>query len=66
MVAKEVGSGWGEWIGIMGLVDANYILHREWISSKVLLYSIGNCIQYPVINPNGKSYDCISNTHFAV
>ena len=26
-------------------------------NNKVLLYSIGNCIQYPVINHNGKVYE---------
>ena len=26
----------------------------EWINNKVLLYSTGNYIQYPVINSNGK------------
>ena len=26
----------------------------EWINNKVLLYSTGNYIQYPVINHNGK------------
>ena len=30
------------------------LLHIEWINNKVLLYSTGNCIQYPVINHNGK------------
>ena len=25
-----------------------------WTNNKVLLYSTGNCIQYPVINHNGK------------
>ena len=28
-----------------------------WISSKVLLYSTGNSIRYPVINHNGKEND---------
>ena len=28
-----------------------------WINSKVLLYSTGNYIQYPVINHNGKEYE---------
>ena len=36
----------------------------EWIN-KVLLYSTGNYIQYPVINHNGKEYEkecaCIYN-----
>ena len=29
------------------------LLYREWIDNKVLLYSTGNGIQYPVINHNG-------------
>ena len=29
----------------------------EWINNKVLLYSAGNYIQYPVINKNGKEYE---------
>ena len=32
------------------------LLHLGWINNKVLLYSIGNYIQYPVINCNGKEY----------
>ena len=32
------------------------LLYREWINNKVLLYSTGNYIQYPVINHNGKEY----------
>ena len=38
------------------------LLHLGWINNKVLLYSIGNYIQYPVINCNGKEYfkkECI-------
>ena len=31
-------------------------LYIKWISHKVLLYSTGNYIQYPVINYNGKEY----------
>ena len=43
-------------------------LYIEWINSKVLLYSTGNCIQYPVINHNGKEHEkecvCIhTHTH---
>ena len=30
------------------------LLSIEWINNKVLLYSTGNYIQYPVINSNGK------------
>ena len=39
----------------LGLVDEN--LYIEWINNKVLLYSTGNYIQYPVINHNGKEHD---------
>ena len=27
-----------------------------WINNKVILYSTGNYIQYPVVNHNGKEY----------
>ena len=40
--------------GSWGLVDI--LLYIGWINSKVLLYSTGNYIQYPVINHNGKEY----------
>ena len=30
------------------------LVYIEWINNKVLLYSTGNYIQYPVINHNGK------------
>ena len=33
------------------------LLHIEWINNKVLLYSTGNYIQYPVRNHNGKEYE---------
>ena len=32
------------------------VLYTKWISYKVLLYSTRNCIQYPVINHNGKEH----------
>ena len=32
------------------------LLYTEWIN-KVLLFSTGNYIQYPVINHNGKEYE---------
>ena len=35
-------------------VSRRKLLYIEWINSKVLLYSTGNYIQYPVINHNGK------------
>ena len=33
------------------------LLYVGWINYKVLLYSAGNYIQYPVINHNGKEYE---------
>ena len=33
------------------------LLYIEWINNKVLLYSTGNYIQYPVINHIGKEYE---------
>ena len=33
------------------------LLYIEWINNKVLLYSTGNYIQYPVIKHNGKEYE---------
>ena len=40
------------------------MVHIEWINNKVLLYSTGDYIQYPVINHNGKKYEkeCIHIT----
>ena len=32
------------------------LLYIEWINNKVLQYSTGNYIQYPVINHTGKEY----------
>ena len=33
------------------------LIYRECINNKVLLYSTGNYIQYPVINHIGKEYE---------
>ena len=33
------------------------LLYIGWINNKVLPYSTGNYIQYPVINHNGKEYE---------
>ena len=33
------------------------LLYIRWINNKVLPYSTGNYIQYPVINHNGKEYE---------
>ena len=32
------------------------LLYIKWINNKVLFYSTGNYIQYPVINHSGKEY----------
>ena len=48
-----------------GLVGMNwefginrYKLSRiEWINNKILLYSTGNFLQYPIINHNGKEHE---------
>ena len=39
----------------LGLADTN--LSREWINNKVLLYSTGNYVHYPVTNHYGKEYE---------
>ena len=53
MVAKgRVAGGRMDWeFGI----SRYKLLYREWIDNKVLLYSTGNYIQYPVICHNGKN-----------
>ena len=33
------------------------LLYKGWINNKVLLYSTGNYIQYPMINRNGQEYE---------
>ena len=54
VVAKREGDEGGmEW---EAGVSRCKLLYRERINSKVLLCSTGNCIQYPVINHNGKDY----------
>ena len=48
------------WMGCRGGLDWEFgtsrckLLYIAWINSKVLSYSIGNYIQYSVINHNGK------------
>ena len=55
MVTKgEMGGGGINWeFGI----NRYKILYIKYITNKVLLYSPGNCIQYPVINHDGKEYE---------
>ena len=46
------------------------LVYIGWINNKVLLYSTGNYMQYPVINHNGKEYEkeyiYMYLNHFAV
>ena len=37
-------------------VSRSLLLPLEWINNKVLLYSSGNYIQYPLINHSGEEY----------
>ena len=53
MVARRIGGGKDWELGI----SRYKLLYIGWINNKVLLYSTGNCIQYPVINHNGKEYE---------
>ena len=54
LAKEEEGGGGKDWeFGI----SRCKLLYRGWISNKVLLYSTGNYIQYPVINHNGKEYE---------
>ena len=68
VVAKGEGFGGGmEWeFGI----SRCKLLYIEWINHKVLLYSTGKYIQYPVINHNGEEYEkeyiYVLLNHFAV
>ena len=41
-------------LGVWG--EQMQTIYREQINNKVLLYSTGNYIQYPMINHNGKEY----------
>ena len=38
-------------------VSRRKLLYVEWMDNKILLYTTGNCIQYPVTNHNGKEYE---------
>ena len=67
MVSKDgVGGGGKNWeFGIAYVLSLSAVLgisryrqlYRGWINNKVLLYSTGNYIQYPMINHNGKEYE---------
>ena len=50
----EGGGGRGmDWESEVG---SGKLLHIGWTNNKVLLYSTGNYIQYPMINYNRKEY----------
>ena len=55
VVAKGEGDGRGL-DGEFGISRCK-LVYIEWIDNKVLLYSTGNYIQYPMINHNGKEYE---------
>ena len=54
VVAKGEGQRETDKLGVG--VGRCKVLHLEWINKKVLLYSIENYVQDPVINHNGKEY----------
>ena len=55
VIAKVEGGGRGKtWKFGISRCKLVYI---EWINNKLLLYSTGNYIQYPMINHNGKEYE---------
>ena len=49
---RQEGERWSRSLGI----SRCKLLYVGWISNKVLLQSMGNYIQYPVVNDNGKEY----------
>ena len=55
--------GGGEWRRDgFGVQDQQIqLLSKGWTNNKVLLRSTGSCIEYPVINHNGKEYkkECV-------
>ena len=63
---REGGGGMGWEFGI----SRCKLVYIGWINNKVLLYSTGNYIQYPVINHNTKEYEkeyvYVKLNHFAV
>ena len=52
---REWGWGWGGKDWEVGISRCK-LLYIGWINNKVLLYSTGSYIQYPVINQNTKEY----------
>ena len=61
LYTKEAGRQRGEdGIGSLGLADETGIYGMN--KQKILLYSVGNYIQHPVINLNEKEYVCITES----
>ena len=56
---EQTGDCWGEGQGADWEFEDGRckLLHVGWIHDKVLPYSMGNCIQHPMINRNGKEYE---------
>ena len=53
---QDVGNQ-GEGTDWKFVVNRCKLIYIEFINNKVLLYSTGNYIQYPMINHNGKEYE---------
>ena len=49
----HLGGGMGWEFGI----SRCKLLHIEWVENKILFYSTGNYVQYPVRKHNGKEYE---------
>ena len=46
------------WIESLGLADANWCIYINRMGKQqFLLHRTGNCIQYSVVNHNGKEYE---------
>ena len=63
LVGAKGRRGRGRWMDCEFGVGRCKVLHLEWIN-KILLYSTGNYIRYPVINHNGgkhnqRTYICV-------
>ena len=57
VVAKGEGRGGGGGVDREFGISRGKLLYIEWINNKVLLYTTGNYVQYPVIKHNGKEYE---------
>ena len=51
------GGGGGGGMDLEFGINRCKLLYTEWINNKVLLYSTGNYIQYPLINHNKKEHE---------